>query len=497
MPTPTQFPSLGPINGGPISAMDGTIHPSKDVAVKMLKSTCVDQGFSVVTLNSSRGNHYFICDRGGVYDPTKEGVKGKIKGCGSRKCDCKFKAKLYTDVPTGQTTISILNNTHNHPQAEAKKHATVRREARRQPETLAAILSKASQQRNSGADIAESIRQDFHIEIDKIDVRNELRRHRQQLWGGATPFQQFLNILNGEAYKKFVRRENDESTGRINAILWTDQANISLWKKNPDVVSYDATYCTNRYNMPLVQVTGTTCTHSTFMIAYALVSSEDEEGHKWVNTQLLRLMDQFMIRRPYVFLSDRDQALKNAVSELFGDTVKQQICRWHVFKNVCFHAVKKWDVPLEGTLVGSMTGRAGLNIKGDEWSEEKNTEELEDKSGKLASRHLRGEDREVFLRGSKRHATNKALPQAGSRATNQPNPDDNTDGEEEADWLLSNNNAGASTAIRSSNDRRRWGNTADGVVAAFTDVAYALTERECDIAWQQLQEEFHGQAGTS
>lgn len=171
---------LGPINGSSLWAIDGSTYKSKEAAVKVLKSTCISEGFSAVTLRSSKGNHYFQCDRGGTYDPAKKGVKGKITGCGTRKCDCKFKAKLSTDKDTGRTTIEIIDNTHNHERAEAKKHTTARREARRRPEVLAAIISKAKneQQRNSYADIAESIRQDFDIEINKFDVRNELRSQR-------------------------------------------------------------------------------------------------------------------------------------------------------------------------------------------------------------------------------------------------------------------------------------------------------------------------------
>lgn len=136
-----------------------------------------------------------------------------------------------------------------------------------------------------------------------------------------------------------------------------------MWKQNPEVLCFDNTYKTNRFNMPLHQINGVICLHTTFCVSFAVMSNEKEEWFAWVLDQLLKLAANEAINLPYVILSDFDLAFKNAAGNAFPDTSKHQMCLWHIMKNVAHNVKKKWTGPLEGAVLRESGGGAGSNLK--------------------------------------------------------------------------------------------------------------------------------------
>ncbi|KAM4067626.1 MULE transposase [Hirsutella rhossiliensis] len=88
----------------------------------------------------------------------------------------------------------------------------------------------------------------------------------------------------------------------------------------------DNTYKVNRFNLPLLQVVGTTGLHKSYSVAFGLAAKEDEG----------------------VIITDFDEALKNALNAIFPQS-QQQLCTWHIMKNVVLHIKKKWVGTLDGT----------------------------------------------------------------------------------------------------------------------------------------------------
>ncbi|EXA32228.1 hypothetical protein FOVG_16503 [Fusarium oxysporum f. sp. pisi HDV247] len=76
-------------------------------------------------------------------------------------------------------------------------------------------------------------------------------------------------------------------------LVWTFPYCIRMWRRFPEVVSFDNTYNTNRFKLPLFQVTGQTCLGTVFNAAFGLIDNERLEGfqfltngskRKWVYT---------------------------------------------------------------------------------------------------------------------------------------------------------------------------------------------------------------------
>src|SRR3954453_13700642 len=98
--------------------------------------------------------------------------------------------------------------------------------------------------------------------------------------------------------------------------------------------------------MTLFEVNGVTPfgRHGTFPAAFALQSSETEEAFQWICQQLRTLAGTTnvdVIHDFHVVLSDDDRGQKGALLENFPET-QQQLCLWHIHKNVKKHINEKW-----------------------------------------------------------------------------------------------------------------------------------------------------------
>ena len=87
-----------------------------------------------------------------------------------------------------------------------------------------------------------------------------------------------------------------------------------------------------------------------FPVAFALASSETEEAFIRLNRQLRDLFQEAGLlltgrhRHVKVIITDNDAGLKTALSQVFPE-VQQQICLWHIQKNVLKNVADKWVSP--------------------------------------------------------------------------------------------------------------------------------------------------------
>ncbi|MFQ6660429.1 hypothetical protein Gotur_028958, partial [Gossypium turneri] len=108
----------------------------------------------------------------------------------------------------------------------------------------------------------------------------------------------------------------------------------------------NATYKTNKYDLPFVQIVGVTSTNKTFSIAFAFIINEKEENYNWALTCLKLTLEECMY--PRVIVTGRELALMNACQQVFPDAT-WLLCRWHITENIkkhCRQSIKsqhEWD----------------------------------------------------------------------------------------------------------------------------------------------------------
>lgn len=92
-----------------------------------------------------------------------------------------------------------------------------------------------------------------------------------------------------------------------------------MWRRFPEVLSFDNTYNTNRFKLPLFQVTGQTCLGTVFNAAFGLIDNERLEGFPFLARGVRTLLDRYSIRPPDVIITDFDDQMKKALGVEFPD----------------------------------------------------------------------------------------------------------------------------------------------------------------------------------
>ncbi|XP_074306166.1 uncharacterized protein LOC141641403 [Silene latifolia] len=88
---------------------------------------------------------------------------------------------------------------------------------------------------------------------------------------------------------------------------------VKMFRSYYYVVLIDSTYKTNLYRLPLVEMVGVTPVGKSFVIAYALVTHESEDGYLWVLRKLKALLNDVV--QPNVIVTDCEAAVVEAETE--------------------------------------------------------------------------------------------------------------------------------------------------------------------------------------
>lgn len=150
------------------------------------------------------------------------------------------------------------------------------------------------------------------------------------------PFEQLIK----KEYLHNYRTNPD--TNEITNILWVYPKSLELSVNFPSVLIIDATYKTNEYRIPLLEVVGITSTMRTYSLMFAYLSNERIEQLTWALDTLKKWMVEKKASLPFVIVSNRDLALINAIETCFPNA-HHIICIWHI--NQC---VMKKCAPMLG-----------------------------------------------------------------------------------------------------------------------------------------------------
>ncbi|GJZ43885.1 FAR1-related sequence 5-like protein [Tanacetum coccineum] len=92
-----------------------------------------------------------------------------------------------------------------------------------------------------------------------------------------------------------------------------------------DIVSFDATYDTNKYDMVFVPFTGIDHHQKCVSFGAALLSDETTESYAWMLTSFLKVHK----KQPILAVTDQDGALRNAILQVFTQS-HHRLCMWHI-----------------------------------------------------------------------------------------------------------------------------------------------------------------------
>ena len=314
-------------------------------AITAIQKHAAVQGYAVAIARSvsRRGRKrqiYLVCDRG-LKDRGDLDLARK-RNTQSKKIKCPFSAVLrYRAEPIGVWVIDIREEHHNHdalPPSAHPAHRKLSKDDLREVEVLAqaGVTHRA---------IVTKLRTDHPDQWFKSkDVSNAKRTIRLAALGPRTPTQALMQQL-GDSEQFFLTAVVDDATNRLSSLFFAYKKSERILIANSDALVIDATYKTNRYGMPCVDVIGVTALGTNFYIGFAFLAGETTEDYEWLFGVIKGIYTRLNLRFPRVITTDRDLALIAACMRIFPAEygTKHFLCVWHVDKAVYSYCRKSFD----------------------------------------------------------------------------------------------------------------------------------------------------------
>nr|KAJ0207731.1 hypothetical protein LSAT_V11C500268080 [Lactuca sativa] len=266
---------------------------------------------------------HLLCNREGkpttakvdTLDPQHNKIKRRKD---SIRCECKVKFFVILLHGTNKYNVAEFVEQHNH-MLFGKDNMFLSRTKRKLDYSQEMFIHNLSKQNIGGSDIRGGLVSDF-----KNSTRN-------------------LNSYIGARDAKFLvlkmleRKKNIPSFSfdfrvvekKLNSIFWADETAKYNYNAFGDVVSMDATFSMNKYDMVFVPFTGIDNHKKCVTFDAGILSREDASSYSW----LLRAFLKSFKKQPTLVLTDQDPALNKVVNEVFPMSA-HRFCMWHITKRL-------------------------------------------------------------------------------------------------------------------------------------------------------------------
>jgi len=308
-----------------------------------LRAFAKNAGFATLRLRSANnvdGKPTYItlcCDRG-----NSRASIAKSRKTSTAKLGCPWRATLSSLKKNDRKWLFKLAEgaSHNHDRSSSNEdHLSYRGFHAEAREFVAAFANDYATQNR---EIGRQLRQQYpEIDFMGRDIDNLRARLRKELLGGLTATQATLKALDDLKLNYHVDWKDPATKTTPRGLFWTYPWCEQMWKRFPEVQSYDNTYKTNRFGLFLFMVTGMTNTGSVFNAGFGLIDNEREDGFQWVADRVDKVRQKIGAAVPSVILTDFDKAMKKALRKTYP-TAYQQICVFHLNKNIVLNIKRKW-----------------------------------------------------------------------------------------------------------------------------------------------------------
>ena len=118
--------------------------------------------------------------------------------------------------------------------------------------------------------------------------------------------------------------------GRLCRVFWADTTSRKNYVHFGDVISFDATYSTNQYDMKFAPFTGVNHHMCSIFFGAAFLADEKIESYIWLFQTFLRSMGG---KAPSFIVTDEDASMRAAIDVVFPNTT-HRLCMWHIMKKL-------------------------------------------------------------------------------------------------------------------------------------------------------------------
>ncbi|KAJ1698109.1 hypothetical protein LUZ63_006621 [Rhynchospora breviuscula] len=276
----------------------------------------------------------YVCSMQGLpkkssHDKTPEKEKPTTRtGC---------KAHLTIRLVDGCWKVSAFEDVHNHQliSSPAKKRGL--RSHRKLTFEDREFIREMNSQNIETAKIYELLGARYggtkNLKFKRRDVSNVIASYNREFVGiDVESTLVYFQKKKEEDLEFFYDAEVDED-GRLKNIFWVDGKARRAFQDFGDVVTFDSTYQTNKYCMPLAPFIGVNHHRMNIYFGFAILRSEATISFIWLFQTWVKAMYG---KKPKAIITDQDPAMRIAIKEVLPNTV-HRCCQWHVMRNASEH----------------------------------------------------------------------------------------------------------------------------------------------------------------
>uniref|UniRef100_A0A2N9FG17 Protein FAR1-RELATED SEQUENCE n=1 Tax=Fagus sylvatica TaxID=28930 RepID=A0A2N9FG17_FAGSY len=301
--------------------------------IEFYKHYAYSKGFATMTRNSRKKKGFsetsyvnLKCNREGKYsssvdDPSKK--RSTIKNA----CEAGIKASM--DITDKKWRILSFIEDHNHELSPSKsRHFAAFRHISTDTRRRLLINDNAGVRINSSikASVVEAGGYE-NVTYNQRDVRNFLEKERRLKCkeGDGQALHDYFVRMQAKNSNFYHALDLDDEL-RVRNVFWVDARSRAAYESFNDVITFDTTYLTNKYDMPFAPFIGINHHGESIILGCGLLSSEDTDSFVWVFRQWLQSMCDIA---PKAIITDQCQAMRRAIEIVFPETVHRW-CIWHI-----------------------------------------------------------------------------------------------------------------------------------------------------------------------
>ncbi|KAK7262593.1 hypothetical protein RJT34_30168 [Clitoria ternatea] len=319
-------------DSGPCEPTSGMSFPSMDAVKSFYRQYASRMGFGFMIRNSRRKRdgklHYFIlaCSREGNRAPGTLRALPTIKN----NCEARITVSLKED---GLWYImkAILDHSHELNPTKGMMFKVKKNSNMHVERTIEINHEAKVEMKNTIQSLVCDVGQYENLSFVEQDVRNHVKKERRTIGkegDGKALMSYFLRMQ--EQNRNFFYDVDLDDVFRVKNVFWVDARSRATYDSFGDVVTFDTTYLTNKYNLPFVSFVGVNHHGQYVLLGCGLLSSEDTESFVWLFESWLRCMSG---NPPEGIVTDQCKAIQNAVRLVFP-TTRHRWCLWHIMKKI-------------------------------------------------------------------------------------------------------------------------------------------------------------------
>ncbi|KAF5460383.1 hypothetical protein F2P56_020257 [Juglans regia] len=242
-------------------------------------------------------------------------------------CKAKINAALTLD---GRFTLSTVVLEHTHALSPGKAiffrcHKRLGSKAKRKLEPNEISGIHTSKNFKSLVETKSS----ENLPLEEKDYQIDKTRQHQLGVGGSEALRNFFIRMQQKNDHFFYVMDADDEC-RVRNVFWADARCKAAYESFGDVITFDTTYLTKAYKIPLVSFMGVNHHGQLILFGCGLILSEDTNSFVSLFESWLRFMN---CRAPNAIITDQDKTLQNAIARVFP-RAQHRFCLWQIIKRL-------------------------------------------------------------------------------------------------------------------------------------------------------------------